>query len=304
MAPGNLRGVWTALVTPFDQNNQLDLNSFKKILQDQRNAGIYGVIVCGTTGESPVLSIDEKKILIELALKELKSSTVGVFAGTGSNNTEETIQLSKWASAKGVQGVLLVTPYYNKPSPLGLEAHFRAVADAVDCEVMLYNVPGRTGVCLNAETICTLSSHPKITSLKEASGSISFISEIRDQLDLKKQKLQIFSGDDISFLPSLAVGSVGIVSVASNLFPRGMIKLYQATQQNNWKDALEIHQNFYPLFRDLFIETNPVPIKAAMAYAGWCGSQVRLPLVPLTKFNSEKLIQSLKRCGVQPGMPA
>jgi 4-hydroxy-tetrahydrodipicolinate synthase len=299
-----MQGIWTALITPFDRTGKLDLSAFKKILEDQCAAKVQGVVICGTTGESSTLSLEEKKILVQTALEELRGSSVEVLAGTGSNNTEETIQLSRWASDQGVQGLLLVTPYYNKPSALGLEAHFKAVAGAVKCPIVLYNVPSRTAVSLNAETIAKLAAIPPIVAIKEASGSLSFLAEIQDQLLLQKQKLQILSGDDINFLPSLAVGTTGIVSVASNLFPRAMVSLYQATLQNNWHLAREIHNGCYPLFRDLFIETNPVPIKAAMALAGWCSPHVRLPLVELSKTSMNQLANSLKRCCIVPGKPA
>ena len=175
------RGVFTALVTPFHADGSLDRDSFLKILRDQKEGGVHGVIPCGTTGESPTLSIEEKKQLMTWTLQEMKGSGIRVFAGTGSNSTEDSIALSKWASEQGVDGVLIVAPYYNKPSQAGLIRHFRAVADAVACEVMLYNVPGRTGVGMTAETIVELAAHPRIRSLKEATGNVAFASEISDR---------------------------------------------------------------------------------------------------------------------------
>ena len=299
------RGVWTALVTPFTQARggtpQIDLEAFKKIIRDQREAKVAGVIPCGTTGESPTLSIEEKKTLIKTALEELRGSGVGVIAGTGSNNTAETIELSRWASEQGVEGVLIVTPYYNKPTQAGLEAHFLAIADQVKCEVMLYNVPGRTGISLTAETIVKLAAHPRVRSLKEATANTAFTSEILDQLHLSKRNMDVFSGDDATFLPLLSIGAVGVVSVASNLFPRAMVAIQAAAEQGQPVKAQEIHRKYYPLFRDLFIESNPSPVKAALHFAGWCESEVRLPLVQMTSPNLEKLKSTLKHSEVQEG---
>jgi 4-hydroxy-tetrahydrodipicolinate synthase len=297
------RGVWTALVTPFTANDELDLEAFKRILKDQRDARITGVIPCGTTGESPTLSIAEKKTLIETALRELKGTGVRVIAGTGSNSTRETVELSRWASDAGVDGVLVVTPYYNKPTPAGLEAHFRAVADAVKCDVMLYNVPGRTGVSLTPATVSALATHPRIHSIKEATGNVAFTSELIDVLSRDGRKIEILSGDDATYLPLLAVGGDGVVSVASNLFPRAMVAMQVAVEKGDLKTAKELHQRFYPLFRDLFIESNPGPIKVSMQVAGFCDARMRSPLAPMSAENLQKLKASLARCGVEKGKP-
>ena len=298
-----MRGVWTALVTPFQPSGQIDFDAYRKLLRDQRAAGVAGVIPCGTTGESPTLSVDEKKKLITTALEEMRGSTTQVVAGTGSNDTRETVELSRWASDAGVQGVLIVTPYYNKPSAAGLEAHFRAIADAIQCKVMLYNVPGRTGISLTPATIVSLSQHPRITSLKEATGNVAFASEILDALATRGARLNLLSGDDATFLPFLSVGGVGVVSVASNLFPRAMVALQNAFDHGKLEEARALHQRFYPLFRDLFVEANPVPIKAALAAQGLCGETVRLPLTELTTSSREKLSESLQRCGIARGVP-
>jgi 4-hydroxy-tetrahydrodipicolinate synthase len=297
-----MRGVYTALVTPFDSKNQLDLDAFKRILDDQKNAGIAGVIPCGTTAESPTLSKDEKKKLILTALEQLKGSGVKVLAGTGSNDTAETVEFSRWASDQGVDGLLVVTPYYNRPSQAGLDAHFSAVADAVQCPIMLYNVPGRTGVSMTAETIVRLARHPKITALKEASANLSLTSEILDRLQSAGSKMTVLSGDDATFLPFLSVGAHGVVSVVSNLFPRNMVAIQKHFEAGKIADAIALHQRFHPLFRDLFIETNPVPIKYAMAAVGWCDARVRLPLVSLSSESVEKVNAGLKRCGVTRGV--
>lgn len=299
-----MRGVWTALITPFNEKNEIDVPAFKKILQDQISAGITGIIPCGTTGESPTLSLEEKKSLIQLTIQETQGTKVKVFAGTGSNNTAETVQFSSWASQAGVDGVLLVTPYYNKPSQAGLELHYRQVAEAVSCEVMLYNVPGRTGVSLSAETVVKLASHPRIRTVKEATGNPAITSEILELLNAQNVSIDILSGDDVTFLPLLSVGAVGVVSVASNLFPRAMVAIQSAAEAGNFQQAKKIHQKYYPLFRDLFIDANPVPVKYAMEYAGWCRSFVRSPLVGLSPAHQAKLQTSFSRCEISPGRPA
>lgn len=296
-----MQGVYTALITPFNKRNEIDLDAFKRLLCDQAEAHVSGVIPCGTTGESPTLTREEKKTLIQTCVSVLQGSGVKVLAGTGSNSTAETIEFSRWASDQGVDGLLVVTPYYNKPSQAGLLSHFRQVADAVSCEVMLYNVPGRTGVSLTPETLCELSTHPRITSLKEATGNVTLTSEIIDTLHAKGRKIDILGGDDATFLPLLSVGAVGVVSVASNLFPRAMIALQKAFQSGRIEEAQAIHQRFYPLFRDLFIESNPVPIKTAMTLTLGCEPYVRAPLQPLSESSAEILKASLDRCGVTAG---
>jgi 4-hydroxy-tetrahydrodipicolinate synthase len=299
-----MHGVWTALVTPFRNDNELDLAAFKKILADQRAAGVAGVIPCGTTGEAPTLTCDEKKTLISTALETLDGSSTQVIAATGSNDTAQSVELSRWASQQGVQGLLVVTPYYNKPSQAGLETHYRKIADQVDCPIILYNVPGRTGVSLSSETIVSLASHPRIRALKEASGNVTFTSEIMEGLSQKKLEFNILSGDDALFLPLLSIGATGVISVASNLLPRAMVAIQRAMDNGQHTQAHSIHRAFYPLFRDLFIESNPVPIKSAMAYAGWCEPHVRLPLAPIAGPNWIRLKNSLQRCGIAPGESA
>jgi len=296
-----MRGVYTALITPFDSSNRLDLNAFKKILLDQKDAGVSGVIPCGTTGETPTLSLDEKKTLISTAIETLKGSGVRVVAGTGSNSTQVTVEFSKWASDQGADGILVVTPYYNKPSQAGLEAHFRAVADAVQCELMLYNVPGRTGVSIAPATVAKLAAHPRIRSIKEATGNVALTSEIMDSLRTHNVMMDILSGDDATYLPLLCVGATGVVSVASNLFPRAMVAIQKAMDQEKHREAQAIHKRFYPLFRDLFVDSNPVPIKYAMEYVGFCGARIRAPLAPLSTANAEVLRASLAQCGVTEG---
>jgi 4-hydroxy-tetrahydrodipicolinate synthase len=250
------------------------------------------------------LAFDEKKILIRTAVETLQGSGVRVFAGTGSNSTRETVEFSRWASQNGVDGVLVVTPYYNKPTAAGMEDHFRQVADAISCEVMLYNVPGRTGVSLTPATITALASHPKIRSLKEATGNVAFTSEIIDALNASGRSIDVLSGDDATYLPLLSVGAVGVVSVASNLFPRAMVEIQSSMDTGQLARAREVHLKYYPLFRDLFIESNPGPIKFAMAEMGWCHARVRAPLAEVSEDSAKKLRRALERCGLRKGVSA
>jgi 4-hydroxy-tetrahydrodipicolinate synthase len=292
------KGVYTAVVTPFQQNGEIDWNAYRALLKAQHAGGVAGVIPCGTTGESPTLSADEKKKLITFTLQELKGTGLKVIPGTGTNNTAESIEFSAWASDQGADAVLVVTPYYNKPSQLGLFQHFNAIADRVKCDVILYNVPGRTSVSLTADTIVRLAKHPRITAIKEASGNLAFDSEIRDALNQAGAHLALLSGDDPTFLPFLGLGGVGCISVASNLIPRQMVELQQAFEKGDQARAQELHERYAPLFKDLFIEANPVPVKFALSQIGPCGKTVRLPLAELTGESIEKLTASLKRTGL------
>lgn len=298
-----MRGIYTALITPFTRSDELDIPAFRKILADQKAAGVAGVVVNGTTGESPCLTLAEKKSLIEIALGDLKGTGTKVIAGTGSNCTRESVEFSAWASEAGVDGVLLVTPYYNKPSQAGLEAHFRTIAEAIQCEAILYNVPGRTSVSLTTETIVKLAAHPRIRTIKEATGNLAFTNELLDRLTDAGLSMDILSGDDPTFLGLLAVGAVGNISVVSNLIPRALVALQAAFEKGHRDEALRIHRQYSALFRDLFVESNPVPIKAAMARHGFCQDLVRQPLAPLAASSRELLEKTLQRCRIQPGEP-
>lgn len=306
-APSPTRGVWTALVTPFKSDLSVDLEAFKRLLRDQREAGVAGVIPCGTTGESPTLSEAEKKTLIETALREMEGSPTRVFAGTGSNDTATSVDLSRWAAQAGAHGVLVVTPYYNRPTHAGMLKHYFAIAEAVSgrtCEVMVYNVPGRTGVSLAAPTITALAEHPSIRSLKEATGNTAFASEVLWALREAGRSIQLLSGDDATYLSFLAVGGVGCVSVASNLFPRAMVTLQKAFEAGDLRAARALHDRYYPLFRDLFVESNPGPIKAALASQGRGMGGLRPPLADLTPASRETLARAIQACGLQAGVPA
>lgn len=290
-----MQGVFTALITPLTNKNELDLPAFKKILKAQSDAKINGIVLFGSTGESITLTLSEKQTLLDLALSELKGTGIQVIAGTGNSSTQATHEFSLWASKKGVDAVLLISPFYNKPTQEGLEAHFRATADVVQCEVALYNHPGRTGVTLAPETLGRLSTHPRITTLKQSSDDLTQIDAILEAVKAQSGSLDILAGDDILFLPSLALGTQGVISVTSNLLPEELILLYTAFKAQNIREASRIHRHLYPLFRDLFIESNPIPIKYAMSVAQYCGPALRAPLTQLSESATHKLDATLKR---------
>ncbi len=292
-----ISGVITALVTPFDQTGAIDWKAWQRLLTDQIAAGVSGVVPCGTTGESPTLETEEKKQLISTAIDQCRNTPVAVIAGTGGASTRDTVDLSEWASKAGADAVLVVTPYYNKPSQDGLLSHYRAVAAAVSCPVVLYNVPGRTGVGLEARTIAALAAHPRIRQIKEATGNPAFASEIQDRCARTGSAIDVLSGDDATWLPLLAAGASGVISVASNLFPRAMVELQRSWGDRDFDRCLEIHRLYYPLFRDLFVESNPAPIKHALGWAGLCGGGMRAPLAALSEASARRLEESLLNCG-------
>lgn len=292
------KGIWTAIVSPFQTNASLDLEAFKRLVQRQIDAGVQGVIPCGTTGESPTLSKSEKMELIETTVDLCKNTPTQVYAGTGSNNTQETIEFSKWASQAGVDGLLVVTPYYNKPSQSGLLKHYLSLSDSVDCPIMLYQVPGRTGISFQLETLLKLAERDNITSLKEASSDVSLVKTLINALKEKNLSLQILSGDDPTYLDYIKEGASGVVSVASNLIPKQMVNVYQLFQSGNIAEAEKLNSQYKNLYRDLFIESNPTPVKQSLAEMDLCLSKVRLPLDEMQNKNKEVLIASLKETGL------
>jgi 4-hydroxy-tetrahydrodipicolinate synthase len=287
-------GTYTALVTPF-RDGLVDETAFAHLLEDQVAAGIDGVIPVGTTGESATLSMEEHLRVIELAI-EVVNHRVKVFAGTGSNSTAEAIYLTQEAKKRGADGFLIVTPYYNKPTQAGLFAHFSALAEATWLPIIAYSVPGRCGVEIGVDTMASLAlKHPNIVAIKEAGGSIERFSQLRQALP---DAVAILSGDDSMTLPALAVGATGVISVASNLIPKQVGDMVRAFLGGGAREAEHMHRKYYPLFRDLFIEANPVPVKAALARQGWMTEEVRLPLVPLQSQNRARLEIVLEQFGL------
>jgi 4-hydroxy-tetrahydrodipicolinate synthase len=284
------RGTFTALVTPF-RDGGVDVSAFEQSIETQIAAGITGIVAIGTTGESPTLSHEEREQVIRVAVANANKRCL-VLAGTGSNSTEHAIADTKRAEKLGVDAALLVGPYYNKPSQEGLFRHFKAIADATSLPIMLYNIPGRCGVDIVPETVARLAKDCRnIVSIKEASGSVERIGELRRGLP---DEFTILSGDDSLTLPFMAVGAVGVVSVASNVFPSEVCALVRAAESGDLQLAAKLHRKLLPLFKDLFIEPNPVPVKTALGWRGAMSSEVRLPLCEMSEPNQARLRKTLE----------
>lgn len=270
------RGSFVALATPFKQNFDIDFEAYGRLIDWQIEQGTHGLVPCGCTGEAATLSHDEQRALIKFAVEKV-AGRVPVLAGTGSNSTREAVSLTVYAKEAGADGALLITPYYNKPTAAGQIAHYRAVAEAVgDLPIMLYNVPGRTGTRMMPETIAEMSAIPNIVAIKEACGSVEQVSLILGLCDIT-----VMSGDDALTLPMMAVGATGVVSVAANVAPAKVAALCNAWEQGDPKKAMALHYELMPLFKALFIETNPMPVKASLAAMGLIQNVLRLPLVPM-----------------------
>ena len=283
------RGTYTALVTPF-RNGEIDVPALESLIEGQIADGVSGVVAVGTTGESPTLSAAEREQVIRVAV-EIGKGRCQVLAGTGSNSTTAAIAATRAAEKMGVDGMLIVAPYYNKPSQEGLFRHFQAIAQATSAPIMLYNIPGRCGVDIGAETVERLAMDcANIVSIKEAGGSVDRVSDLRARLP---EAFTILSGDDGLTLPFLAVGAVGVVSVVSNLFPAEIGMLVQAFRAGDTTSAREMHLKLLPLFRDLFIEPNPVPVKTALSWRGAMTAECRLPLCEMTAANQARLRKTL-----------
>jgi len=288
------RGTYTAIVTPF-KDGKIDEDAYRQLIEMQVRAGVDGIVPVGTTGEASTLSYEEHLHVIELTVKFVRKR-VKVIAGTGANSTSEAIYLTKEAEKLGVDGSLQVAPYYNKPTQEGLFQHFREIASNTKLPIMLYSIPSRCGVEIAVDTVCRLARECKnIVSIKEAGGNADRVSLMRTLLD---RRFTILSGDDSLTLPFMAVGAEGVVSVASNIIPKEVVKMVRAFLKNDAAGARKIHLKYYPLFKDLFIETNPIPVKAALAMMGLIKEEYRLPLVPMQPANREKLQRTLVACGV------
>src|SRR5216117_3597122 len=284
------RGTFTALVTPF-RNGGIDDSAFKKLIETQIAAAITGVVAIGTTGESPTLSHEEREQVIRLSVATA-NKRCQVLAGTGSNATHHAVADTKMAEKIGADGALLVAPYYNKPSQEGLFRHFNTIADATSLPIVLYNIPGRCGVDIGPDTVVRLAKECRnIVSIKEASGSVERVSELRRRLP---EEFTILSGDDSLTLPFMAVGAVGVVSVASNLFPAELCALVRACDSGDYKSAESLHRKLFQVFKDLFIEPNPVPAKTALAWRGAMSAEVRLPLCEMSDANQTRLRKTVE----------
>lgn len=284
-------GAYTAIVTPFNKNGQVDYGKLRALIDLQIKAGIDGIVPVGTTGESPTVDVAEHEKIIAVAIEACRGK-VKVIAGTGANSTSEAIDLTKHALAAGADGTLQVTPYYNKPNQEGLYRHFSAVAD-LGLPVVLYNVPGRSGREIDVATIARLSKHPTVVCVKEAGGSVDRVTQI-----LRACNITVLSGDDSLTLPMMAVGAKGIISVASNIAPKAVADMVHAAAAGRWDDARALHMKYYRLFTDIFIDTNPIPIKAAMAMTGLIEETYRLPLCETSDANKAKLAECLREVGL------
>jgi len=282
------KGCYVALVTPFKANGEIDYEAYRNLIEWQIQEGISGIVPCGCTGEAATLSHEEQKELITFVVEVVKKR-VPVIAGTGSNNTKEALELTRHADKVGADGALLITPYYNKPTPQGQYEHYKKIAQAVSIPLMLYNVPSRTGINLLPETVARLAEIDNIVAIKEASSNMEQISKILTLCDI-----QVLSGDDSLTLPVLAVGGIGVVSVVANIIPREFTQLVNSFLAGQVEQAQKAHQKYFPLCKGMFIETNPIPVKTALKLMGKITGDLRLPLVPLQKTNEEKLKQILK----------
>jgi 4-hydroxy-tetrahydrodipicolinate synthase len=282
-------GTYTAIVTPF-KNGQVDEKAFRNLIQFQIENGIDGIVPTGTTGEAATLDYDEHLRVVEIAVEEAHGRCK-IIAGTGSNSTRETVELTQRAEKLGADAVLLASPYYNKPTQEGIYRHYRAISEATSLKLMLYNVPSRTAGEIGIETCARLARDCKnIVSLKEAGGSAERVSALKILLPVD---FTILSGDDALTLPFMAVGAVGVVSVASNVIPNQMTELVNAFLAGRAADSLKLHLRYFQLFKDLFLESNPIPVKTALFLMGMIENEFRLPLCEIGKANQEKLYQTL-----------
>jgi len=287
-------GTYTAIVTPF-RNGRLDETALERLIKIQIKAGVDGIVPVGTTGESPTVTYEEHIHIIALSVR-FAAGRIKVLAGTGANSTNEAIYLTENAERVGADGSLQVAPYYNKPTQEGLFQHFREIARHTGMPIMLYSIPGRCGVEIGVETIKRLTqSCNNVIGIKEAGGNPDRVSQLRAALG---PRFEILSGDDSLTLPFMAVGARGVISVASNVIPRQVAQMVKAFAAGRMSSALKLHQRYYALFKDLFIETNPIPIKTALAMMGQIEDEYRLPLVRMSAKNRGALRATMKGCGV------
>jgi 4-hydroxy-tetrahydrodipicolinate synthase len=292
------RGALVAIVTPF-KNGAVDEDSFRRLVEYQIANGTSGIVPCGTTGESATLTFEEHERLIEMTVEQV-NKRVRVIAGTGSNNTGEAIRLTKHAKRAGADGALIISPYYNKPTQNGLYKHYEKIAVSVDLPLVIYNVPGRTAVNIEPETLCKLSNIDTVVAVKEASGSMKQITDIIARCG---ENLDILSGEDFLTFPILCVGGKGVISVVSNIVPRDMANLCEFFFQGRFEDAQKLYYKLLPVCHAVFFETNPVPVKTALAMMNQIkDDEVRLPLVPLSEPIRLQLIDALKAYGIRLGV--
>ena len=283
------KGVATALVTPLDKNG-VDYEKLGKLIDWQIEEGINAIVICGTTGEASTLTDEEHRAVIKYAV-ERAAKRVPIIAGTGSNDTDYAVDLTKFACEVGVDGVLVVTPYYNKTSQAGLIKMFTTIADSSTVPVILYNVPSRTGVNIEPATYEKLAEHPMISGIKEASGNISALAKTASLL---KGKLDIYSGNDDEIVPIMSLGGIGVISVLSNLMPKKTVEICDCFLKGDVAKARDLQLELLPLINALFSDVNPIPVKAAMAHMGFCDNYLRLPLVEMAEDKEKVLVELMK----------
>ncbi len=286
-------GTFTALVTPF-RNGEVDYDVYGRLIDAQVDAAVDGVVPCGSTGESATLSHEEHERVIAFTI-ERAAGRIKVIAGTGSNSTRESIRLTRFAKEHGADGSLLIAPYYNKPTQDGLYAHYAAIADSVALPQLVYNIPGRSSVNIAPETMGRLAQVPNIVGVKEASGSLDQVSRI---VELCGPEFTVLAGDDSLTVPIMAIGGRGAIAVISNILPHKLVRLVNAANAGDFATARTIHYELLPVMRVLFLETNPIPVKAALAMIGLIQNELRLPLTTITNDSNEKLRTVLKANGL------
>ncbi len=286
-------GSLVAIVTPF-KNGKVDERALGDLIEWQINNGTNGIVPCGTTGESATLTHAEHDRVVSFTV-EVAKKRVPVVAGTGSNSTEEAIALTKHAKQAGVDGALLITPYYNKPTQEGLYRHYKAIAESVDLPLVLYNIPGRTGVNMAPGTVARLTACSTVVAIKEGSGSVQQASEI---IQLCGDRITVLAGDDALTLPMMAVGGKGVITVTANLMPAEMSKMVSEFLAGRLEEARALHYRLYPLFTALFYETNPIPVKEALQMMGKMDAELRLPLCPMGADNRDRLARVMKEAGL------
>ncbi len=278
-------GSMTAIITPFDEQGKVDEESYRQLIEFQIENGTDVIVPCGTTGESATLNYHEHNRVIDICIEQV-NKRVPVVAGTGSNSTAEAIEISRHAKEAGADGLLLVSPYYNRPSQEGIYQHYKSLAESVALPQILYNVPGRTGSNITAATTIRLAEFKQIVAIKEASGDVTQASEI---IARAGDKIDVLSGDDFLALPLMACGAKGVISVSANIIPRQVKQMVVAAQENRWDDARKLHLQLLDVHQAMFIEANPVPVKTAASLMGKCRPGVRLPLVDLQPENLTRL---------------
>lgn len=286
-------GSYVAIVTPF-KNGKIDEEAYKKLIQMHIENGTDGIVPCGTTGEASTLTMEEHIYMIELTVK-LVNKKMKVLAGTGSNCTEDAIELTKRAEAAGADGALVVSPYYNKPTQKGLYLHFKAIAESVNIPIVVYNIQSRTAVNITTPIMAELSKIKNIVGVKEASGDLS---QMTDVIRCCGQDFDVLSGDDALTLPLLSVGGKGVISVVANIVPKDVKEMIESFKRGDIKRAQELNLKLFPLVKAMFVETNPIPVKAALNIMGLIEPEIRLPLTQIDEENKKKLIQAMKNYGI------